>query len=207
MKKVILMAAAALAVFALAGCSKEFPTIEEPEKVSESFTFAGIDYRLDETCGEEGYVKRQLPHNFYNQSPLEQSFVFNPGMEIYEESEFRSNDTRAFAISDEVLKVKVPKSVFDGKTILYDDGKRWSYSDSEEYLLPAAQTDVVTIPVPPYHVLRFEHSVALKTVSALYNLRLKGVEFGEDITVSGMWAGTFYVGFCGVKYTIEPIVQ
>ncbi len=206
MKKVILFVAlAALAVFALAGCGTEVLPVEEPEKVSENFTFAGIDYRLDETCGEEVYIKKLSPHNFYNQSPLEQSFVFNPGMEIYEESGFRSDDTRAFAFTDEAMKVKVPRSVLDDMTILCDDGARWSSSDRKEYLPPGEPTGTVTIPVPPYHMLRFEHSVTLKTVSALYNLRLKGVEFGEGITVSGTWTGTFFIDCCEVKYAVEPI--
>ncbi len=177
---------------------------KEQDSVSTNFSFVDIEYIINEGISYTAeIIKRQYPVTINNNSNTTQIYVFDPQKNIFEVSTFSSSDTRAFSFVDDQQKVKVPITMSDDGTLTYDKGERWTYSGTTQKLRPLIN-ERREIAIKPNHKLLLTASFKLRDVVTDYRLYLKGVEFGEELVIEGVWGGGFFIDY-ELNYTMELI--
>jgi hypothetical protein len=180
---------AAIAYLALVSCeTAELPTVEEPEKVSVTFVFVDIEDLSGKESSMEYVVEKLAPFTFYNKGPIEQTYTYDSKGHSLEWSKFRSDDPRAFDFAEAPSTVKIPSRISETGIVFCEGVARWSYASDEQRLSPIKGA-VSTSPVPSYYKIETTATFRYKRMQAPYRLRLRGVEFGEEIEVDGMWSG------------------
>ena len=195
MKKTIL---STMAVIVFASCE----TIENPETISETFAFAGIEY-LEERISVEYVVENIEPVTFYNKSGIEQEYIYDSHNYTREWLLFQSDDPRAFDLSEEGLKVRVPSEASETGTIFYEAGASWDY-------MPGVQQwesfggSATTFVVKPYNKIVSFASFRYKKIEVPYRLWLQGTKSGKEIAIEGLWTGEFLYDW-ELEHTIEEL--
>ncbi|MDR0394387.1 MAG: hypothetical protein LBH77_04430 [Tannerella sp.] len=193
-----------ITIFALLSCNKNDISSsikEEQDIISTNYSFVNIEFIINEYYEEKDVIKQNSPITIYNNSGITQTYTFYPQKNISEVSTFYSSDTRAFSFIDGQQYIKIPVTMFEDGTLIYDDGIRWAYT-KEQKLRPILDS-YNTITIKPNHILKLTASFHLKVINTEYKLHLIGVEFGEKTAVNGLWSGVFLQSY-EIDYTVEP---
>jgi hypothetical protein len=189
-------------IAALSSCDSE-PTPDVPE-VSKNFSFERIEYEVRSYRGEmEESVKTNYPMMIYNNSSVEQPYIFNPRDNAYDRMTFSSGDSRAFKFTGDEQNVKVPTWISPDGTFQYDDGARWFYQRGDQQIRPELDSETI-LSIKPDHALVITSSFTYLAVPADYKLYLKGDEFGEEIVVEGSCANVMVVDY-SLEYEMIPL--
>ncbi|MGI6046672.1 MAG: hypothetical protein ACOYEG_01480 [Petrimonas sp.] len=162
------------------------------QKVSEGYSFAGIDYFLQEKDKDSLYYKKGASYQFYITTSGPFSFSPYSGVDIFRQSNFESHDPNAFVwIKDDSIEVNVPQTIIDGKVYLSNKKHVYGVTTKEDYLKENTFMETLNLPAgkSAFHV---DQEWQKRVVS--YRLTLTNNRTKAEKKVEGKWIETTPTG-------------
>ena len=174
----------------------ETKEIHVNQKISEGYSFEGIEYYLTEYDKDEIYheVNMEYIHNI----PEPVDFEISPfgGVVVLNTSYFMSDNTYAFLwFNENRPEVEVPISIYDGKISLSDNKKIYGEITKSRY--EGAEVVKEIIPMPAGKS-KFNVELEWRNRQVSYRVTMKNKRTGDFKTIEGKWLETTPTG----KYTI-----
>lgn len=155
------------------------------QKVSEGYSFAGIDYFLHENDKDSLYYRKGATYQFDITTPMPFTFSSYSGVDVFRQSSFESNDWDAFVwIKDDSVQVNVPQSIINGKIYLSNKKNVYGVTTKDDYLKENTSMETVDIPVGK-SVFYVEQEWQKRVVS--YRITLTNNRTKAEKNVEGKW--------------------
>lgn len=155
------------------------------QKVSEGYSFAGIDYFLQESDKDSLYYKKSATYKFNIETPVPFSFSPYSGVDVFRQSSFESDSPHAFVwLKNDSVQINVPQSIINGKIYLSNKKNVYGITTRDDYLKENTFMETLNLPSGKT-VFYVEQEWQKRTVS--YQLTLINNRTKAERKVEGKW--------------------
>lgn len=160
------------------------------QSMSQGYSFAGIEYYLQEEDGDSLYQKRGTGYELNYLTPGEIGISPFGGIDIMNTSYFESEDNDAFVwLKDDSVKVNIPYEIFNERVILSPHKGIYGVVTR----IPYENDTKVTMTIPAGKT-RFYVMQEWRRTKVSYQLTLTNNRTGQEKVMTGKWIGTTPTG-------------
>lgn len=167
------------------------------QKPSQGYTIKNIKYTIENNDNDSIFVEKGSTHSFNINSTTQQGFSFDPFINSFELSQFKSNSESAFPwkLTDSIA-IEIPAHIIDNKVFTNDATSFYSNSLIQK---PSKFKGQITEVAIPQGQTKFIVELEYRKRQVSYILHLVNNRTNEDKIITGKWVETAPTG----NYKIE----